>query len=53
MKGAHVAPSDALTDALPELAETPEHQVPVVENGVLVGMLFEADVSKLLSRGLA
>lgn len=51
--GAHVAPSDALTDALPELAETPEHQVPVVENGVLVGMLFEEDVSRFVSRGFA
>jgi len=53
VQGAHVAPNDALTDALPELAGTPEHQVPVVENGVLVGMLFEDDVSRLLSRSLA
>ncbi|MBS2019811.1 MAG: site-2 protease family protein [Deltaproteobacteria bacterium] len=51
--GSHVSPDDALTDALPELAGTPERQVPVVENGMLVGMLFQDDVSQLLSRRFA
>jgi hypothetical protein len=46
--GAKVAPTDDLVSALPALSEAPEQELPVVENGVLVGKLFTEDVTRFL-----
>jgi len=47
---AHVKPSDMLADALPAFARSAEHQVPVVEDGILVGTLHEEDVVRCLEK---
>lgn len=47
---AHVTPSDLLSTAMPLLVAAEQHELPVVENGVLVGMLFAEDVSRFLAQ---
>jgi len=45
----HATPPEPLIDALPKLGASEQHQVPVVEDGLLVGMLFEEDVERWLA----